>query len=277
MSFLKIFDRFFLSDPHDKKQGGGRNLAKLLPNIVTLGSVAAGLTAIQKAIAEQWEFAVLLILVACILDTLDGALARLLKAASKFGAELDSLSDFLSFGVAPAMILYLWVLNDAGRIGWIAGLVFVIACALRLARYNTMIEDTDDRPEWARYFFAGVPAPAGAGLVLAPMIFAFLIAQDMSSFSFATPLIGLWVLVVALLMVSRIPTFSSKQIRVPSQATIPMLGLVGLFLAALIHAPWMTLSICVTVYAVSLPLAWRIYKKRERRAAGDGDASKADE
>ncbi len=261
---MRMLDRFFLSDPNEERTQSTR-IAKLIPNMVTIGSMAAGLTAMQKAIDGQFQDAVLLILVACILDTLDGALARLLNATSKFGAELDSLSDFLSFGVAPAMILYLWVLQDAGRIGWMAALVFVIACGLRLARFNTM-QAANDRPEWARYFFSGVPAPAGAGLVLAPMIFDFLIDVDMGSFSFATPLIGLWAILVAVLMVSQLPTFSSKQIRIPARSTVPLLAFVALVIAALIHAPWPTLSLFLCIYTASLPLSWRVYKRREKRA-----------
>lgn len=258
-------DRFFLSDP-DEAQSQSSRLAKLIPNMVTIGSMASGLTAIQKAVAGEWEISVLLILVACILDTLDGALARLLNASSKFGAELDSLSDFLSFGVAPAMILYLWVLQDAGRIGWMAALIFVIACGLRLARYNTMLDEKDNTPEWARNFFSGVPAPAGAGLVLAPMIFAFLIDEDMSEFSYATPAIGLWAICIAALMVSQIPTFSSKQLRLPTRSSMPVLACAALVIALLIHAPWMTLAVFLVIYAVSIPLAMRVYKKREDSA-----------
>lgn len=270
---MKLLDRFFLSDPKEERTQANR-IARLVPNMVTLGSMAAGLTAMQKAISGQWQAAVLLILVACIMDMLDGALARLLNATSKFGAELDSLSDFLSFGVAPAMIMYLWVLQAAGKIGWMAALVFVIACGLRLARFNTM-SAANDRPEWAKYFFTGVPAPAGAGLMLAPMIFAFLINTDMSEFAFATPLIGLWTICVACLMVSQLPTFSSKQIRLPARSSMPVLATVGLVIAALIHAPWPSLSLFVMIYAASLPLSWRVYKRREQRAQSEPPVASA--
>lgn len=269
---FRIFERFFVSNPDDEPAQSVR-FAKLIPNMLTLCSMAAGLTAIQKAIAGQWEYSVLAILVACILDLLDGAMARLLNAASKFGAELDSLSDFLSFGVAPAMILYLWVLNDAGRLGWMAALIFVMASGLRLARYNAMLEDTE-KPEWAKYFFQGVPAPAGAGLALAPMIFAFLIDQNMSEYAFATPLIAVWTMITAALMVGQSPTFSSKQIRLPSGSTIPTLVVVVLIIASLIHAPWVTLSIFVTIYALSVPLARGVYKRRERAAAQEEKKAK---
>lgn len=260
----KWIDRFFLSDPEENNEEKKR-FARLVPNMVTIGSMAAGLTAIQKAVNMQWEQAVILILIATILDTLDGALARLLNATSKFGAELDSLSDFLSFGVAPAIIMYLWVLHDAGKIGWIAVLIYVIAAGLRLARYNVSIEQKEDKPEWARNFFAGVPAPAGAGLMLAPMIFAFLIDDDMSDFAVATPLLALWAIIVAGFMVSSIPTFSSKQLRMPTKSTMPILAIVGLIIALLIHATWVTLSIFLVIYAISIPLSIRVYLMRAER------------
>lgn len=263
---LKGIDKFFLPDPDNDKDGASPRIAKLVPNMVTLGSMAAGLTAIQKAVNEQWHMAVILIVIAAVLDALDGALARLLKATSKFGAELDSLSDFLSFGVAPAMIMFLWVLQDAGKIGWMAAMIFVIASGLRLARYNTMLEEKEKTPEWGKNFFAGVPAPAGAGLMLLPIIWAFLIDEDMSDFAVATPLIGIWAIIVAGLMVSQIPTFSSKQIRVPTRSSMPVLALVALLIALLIQAPWLSLSIFLSLYILTIPLSYRVYERRKARA-----------
>lgn len=255
---------FFIQDPAGERKRD-LNLRKLIPNIITLTSMICGLTAIQYAIEGRWHGATLLIIAATFFDMMDGAMARLLKASSKFGAELDSLSDFLSFGVAPATLMYLWILADAGKVGWIAALVFVIATALRLARFNVQNEAIDDTPEWARYFFSGVPAPAGAGLILLPIIFYFQIDADLSAYNYASPLIGLWTIIVAGLMISRLPTFSSKQIRLPSGATIPSLAIFGLMAAMLVHAPWTTLSIMGIVYLLSLPLAYRVYKKREAR------------
>lgn len=261
-----MINHFFITDP-DKDDGNEKEnqLRKLIPNMITLASMVCGLTAIQMAIGEQWQNAVLLILAATILDTMDGAIARLLNATSKFGAELDSLADFLSFGVAPATIMYLWILNDAGRVGWIAALVFVIAAALRLARFNAASEVQEAKPEWGKYFFSGVPAPAGSGLALLPIIAYLQIDMDLSDYNFASPLIGLWTLIVALLMVSRIPTFSSKQIRVQALGLIPTLAMVGLFLALLIHAPWITLTIFAILYASLIPVSYRVYKSREKR------------
>lgn len=256
---------YFIPDPsNDKKKE--LSLRKLIPNIITLTSMICGLTAIQYAIQGRWEGATLLIIAATFLDMMDGAMARLLNASSKFGAELDSLSDFLSFGVAPATLMYLWILSEAGKVGWIAALVFVIATALRLARFNIQSDNPEDKPEWGRYFFSGVPAPAGAGLILLPIIFYFQINTDLSEYAYASPLIGLWTLIIAGLMISRLPTFSSKQIRVPSGTTIPSLAIFALTAAMLIHAPWITLSIFGVIYIALLPVSYRVYKKRELRS-----------
>lgn len=260
---------FFMTDPDkDEEVKQEKQLRKLIPNMITLSSMVCGLTAIQMAIGDEWRNAVLLILAATILDTLDGALARLLNATSKFGAELDSLADFLSFGVAPATIMYLWILDDAGRVGWIAALVFAIASALRLARFNAGHEMQDEKPEWGKYFFEGVPAPAGSGLMLLPLIMYLHIDMDLSEYAYASPLIGIWTLIIAALMVSRIPTFSSKQLKLPSTiGIIPTLAVVGLLIALLVHAPWITLSILAIIYASLIPVSYRVYQLRAKRGA----------
>lgn len=265
-----MLSKFFITDPEKdklgKKTSNDSRLKRLIPNIITLSSMVCGLTAIQMGISELWQNAVLFILFATVMDTLDGAMARLLNVTSKFGAELDSLADFLSFGIAPAVIMYLWVLHEAGRIGWIAALVFVIAAALRLARFNATAEDQDKKPEWGKYFFTGIPAPAGAGLMLMPLIIYLQIDTDLSAFGFATPVIGLWALVISALMVSSIPTFSSKQIRLPAIGTIPTLAILGLFLAMIIHAPWITLTVAGLIYALSIPFSYNIYHARDQRS-----------
>jgi CDP-diacylglycerol--serine O-phosphatidyltransferase len=206
---------------------------------------------------DATDQAVLLIAIAAIIDTMDGALARLLRATSKFGAELDSLSDFLCFGVAPAFVLYVWVLDDAGPIGWMAVLVFAMASALRLARFNTMTE-IDPRPEWARKFFMGVPAPCGAGLALMPVII-YQLFPSLSYFNALTPLIGIWMIGIAGLMVSGLPTFSTKQLQFPHLPAVAMLAIASAFLATLITAPWGTLAVMGAIYTASLPLGWKRY------------------
>ncbi|MBU6235204.1 MAG: phosphatidylcholine/phosphatidylserine synthase [Alphaproteobacteria bacterium] len=263
---------YFIDDPKNEAPKPGFRLRRFLPNMLTLCGLSAGLLAIQKAMNGLPDQAVLLITFAAIIDTMDGALARLLRATSKFGAELDSLSDFLCFGVAPAFVLYVWVLDEAGPVGWIAVLVFAIACALRLARFNTMTE-VDPRPEWARKFFMGVPAPCGAGLALMPVII-YQLFPEMSYFNFLTPLIGVWMIVVAGLMVSGLPTLSTKQFKMPQMPAVAMLACGGAFLAALIHAPWATLTVVGFAYASSLFLGWQKYL--ELKKANTAPAVKTD-
>jgi CDP-diacylglycerol--serine O-phosphatidyltransferase len=232
---------------------------KLLPNILTLMALTAGLTGIQFAMDGRWEQAVLSIIVAAVLDALDGATARLLNATSEFGAQLDSFSDFLAFGIAPALILYLWVLEESGKIGWIAMLVYAVACAMRLARYNITKKPTEG--VWAKGFFAGVPAPGGAGLVFLPMFIWFLDPDFFENFAAANFFIGLWVIACAAMMVSRIPTWSTKQIKLPAKMAMPALAFVAIMIAALIQAPWPTLTIVALCYIATFPLAIRHFRK----------------
>lgn len=244
-------------------------LHRLLPNLMTLTAMAAGLTAIQFAWDDQWERAVLAILVAAILDALDGATARLLKATSEFGAQLDSLSDFLAFGVAPSIILYSWILEESGKVGWIAMIVFAAASALRLARFNST---QGKLPDWKKKFFSGVPAPAGAGLALLPVMIWFLLpAGYVEEFRFASPLVGLWTILIAGMMVSRIPTFSTKMIRLPAKMGMPVLAFAALLIAALVHAPWQTLTILAVLYMTLIPFSIRKFRALQKEHADDED------
>ena len=252
---------------------------RMIPNILTLLALCAGMTAIRFALEERWEAAMIAILVAAILDALDGRVARILKGTSKFGAELDSLADFLNFGVAPALILYLWTMQDAGRVGWILALLFSICCVLRLARFNTGV-DEPDAPPWAYNFFTGVPAPAGGGLVLLPMM----LSSSLGNGFFRDPWVtGLFMIVVAGLMVSRIPTFAFKKFKVPNPWILPSMLFVGLFAATLVSAPWPTLSVVLVLYMISIPFSVRAYRSLERKAraltegtAGTDDGEPAD-
>ncbi len=211
----------------------------------------------------------ILIIVAGIFDGLDGRSARLLKITSKLGAELDSLSDFLSFGVAPAVLIYLWSLNQVKAAGWALALLFATCCALRLARFNTELEDPD-RPAWMSRFFTGMPAPAAAGCALIPLLMAF--AFD-ATWPRIWALNAAMMVFVALMMVSRIPTFSIKTVvvRVKPEWVLPTLIFVGLFVAALSSAPWHTLLAVGVIYLASLPLgwwsAWRLRHRHERTGA----------
>ncbi|HEY9348208.1 MAG TPA: CDP-diacylglycerol--serine O-phosphatidyltransferase, partial [Inquilinus sp.] len=202
----------------------GLTINRLLPNILTTLALCAGLTAIRYAVQDRWEQAVTAILVAAVLDGLDGRVARLLRGSSKFGAELDSLADIVSFGVSPAIILYLWMMQDAGSLGWLAVMAYAVCAALRLARFNTALDDTT-LPPFAYNYFTGVPVPAGAILILMPLMISF----EFSPGFWAAPLlVGLWTVFVALLLVSRVPTFSMKVVRVPQDYIVPVLVAVGL-------------------------------------------------
>lgn len=234
-------------------------LHKLVPNFLTLLALTAGLTAIQFAIDEKWEHAVICIVIAASLDAMDGAIARLLNATSDFGAQLDSLSDFLSFGVAPSIILYLWVLEESGKVGWIAMLFYAVACAMRLARYN--VTKPPKTGVWSKGFFAGVPAPAGAGIALLPLFIWLLDPDFFEQFAFVNTLVGIWIIFCAGMMISRIPTWSSKQIKVPAKMGMPVLALAVLMVAALIQAPWITLTIMAVAYLATIPLALNHFRK----------------
>lgn len=243
-------------------------LPRLIPNLMTLIALAAGLTAIQYAIAGAWEKAVLAILIAAILDAMDGATARLLNATSEFGAQLDSLSDFLAFGVAPSIILYSWILEESGKIGWMAMLIFAAACALRLARFNVTQKEL---PAWKKGFFSGIPAPAGAGLALMPLIVWIQEPRFFAEYNYASPLVGLWTILIAAMMVSRIPTFSTKMIKLPSKFAVPVLAFAALIIAALVHAPWQTLTIVGLAYMIAIPFAFSHFRKLQKEHADDED------
>ena len=242
------------------------SINRLIPNMITLLALCAGLTAIRFALQDRWETAVAAILLAAILDGIDGRIARLLDATSPIGALLDTLSDFVCFGVAPMLVLYLWALESAGSLGWAAVLAFCVCSALRLARFTASIGQ-GDLPPFAFNYFVGVPMPAAAGLVMLPMMAAFLAAENEISFPLMPHVLGIWVLLVALLMVSRLPTFSGKAAKVPQKFVLPLLAGIGLFAAFLATAPWATLLGIGSVYLISLPLSLRQYRRLQRAAA----------
>ncbi len=236
----------------------------LAPNVITILALCAGLTAIRMAFENHYVFALAAIVFAAALDGIDGRLARLLRGTSRFGAELDSLADFVNFGVAPALILYFWGLHELKSAGWIAAMVFAICAGLRLARFNVMTDDPD-RPAWAGNFFVGVPAPAGAITVLLPIYVVFL-GVPRSPFLIWVTLV--YTLAVAWLMVSRLPVFSGKRIgtRVPPEMVGPSIIVVVLFFALLIAYPWVMLTTGTLAYLVSLPFGWLSYRAYERRS-----------
>lgn len=239
----------------------GLSINHMIPNILTLLALCAGLTSIRFGLHGKWEAGVLAIVLAAILDGLDGRVARLLQGTSKFGAELDSLSDFVSFGVAPAMLLYFWTMQTAGGFGWALVLLYAVCCALRLARFNTMLGD--DLPPYAYNFFTGVPAPAAAGLVLLPMVASFEVRAGI----FDRPsVVAVFLMGVSFLMVSTIPTFSFKKVRIPHKWVLPMLLIVGLLAAFLVTEPWLTLAGLGALYLGLIPLSVRSFRRLKRQA-----------
>ncbi len=235
----------------------------LVPNVITLLALCAGLTAIRMAFEDRYVLALAAIVFAAILDGLDGRLARFLKGTSRFGAELDSLSDFVNFGVAPALILYFWGLHELKSAGWIAAMVFAISAALRLARFNVMLDDPD-RPAWAANFFVGVPAPAGAITVLLPIYLVFLGLPRSPVLIWLTLI---YTLAIGSLMVSRLPVFSGKRVgtRVPPELVGPLVVVVVLFVALLIAYPWVMLTAGTFAYLGCLPFGYLSYRRYERR------------
>jgi CDP-diacylglycerol---serine O-phosphatidyltransferase len=244
---------------------------RMIPNVLTLLAVCAGMTAMRFAMGGNFVGAVFAIIVAGIFDGLDGRIARLLKSTSSFGAELDSLSDFVSFGVAPAAVLYLWTMSSLHGLGWAIVLFYAVCCALRLARFN--IESGTAPPAYAAPFFTGVPAPAGAGLVMVPMFLSF----EWGDWLFRSPYLNaVTVTGVACLMISKVPTVSLKRIRVPHDWMIPTLLGIGVLAAFVTTAPWLTLTAIGVVYVGSIPLTIRSYyrlrRSAETRAGGPADA-----
>ena len=241
----------------------------LVPNVITLLALCAGLTAIRFAVEGRLEWALAAIVFAAALDGVDGRIARMIKGTSKFGAELDSLADFVNFGVAPALILYFWGLFELKSVGWIAAIVFAICAGLRLARFNVAIED-QNRPPWAANFFTGVPAPAGAIVVLLPIYVNFIGLPRFPILAF------LFTLAIALLMVSRLPVFSGKKVgtRVPPEMVLPILVVVVLFVALLLSYPWEVLTTGTLLYLACLPLGYVAYRRHERADAAVASPAK---
>jgi CDP-diacylglycerol--serine O-phosphatidyltransferase len=243
----------------------GVPLRLLLPNLVTLLALCLGLTAIRFSLEDRIEWAVMAIALAAILDGLDGRIARALKGTSRFGAELDSLADFVDFGVAPALVLYIFGLNQMKSLGWFAALIFAIACALRLARFNVMLDDPD-RPAWQGHFFVGMPAPAGAIVGLLPVYLHLSILQVPLSPDFA-PVEIVYVLAIALLMASRVPHYSGKSIgRVPREYVAVVLFALAAGVLLLANFPMETLAAMTVVYLAAIPFSIRRFEQLRRAA-----------
>jgi len=237
---------------------------KMAPNIVTLMALCAGITTIRFAILGKWTYAILCIFFACVFDGLDGRVARKLKASSKFGAELDSLSDFVSFGVAPAILMYQWSLHNLNQWGWIITLVFSAAMSMRLARFNTMLENSSV-PEYWSHYFVGVPAPMAAAIGVMPLLIWF--DNKELEFILRNPYFcGFIMFLVAFLMVSRIPTLSLKKTKISSDWFVPLMVLFALFVSCLITKPWLTLGVFTLCYVLTIPLTVLRFIKEKRAA-----------
>lgn len=272
---------------------GGLTLRALIPNAITASALGAGLTGIRFAITaasggsiaahpgalsnalplDDWQKAVAAVILAGVLDGIDGRIARLLKAQSRFGAELDSLSDAISFGVAPALILFLWSLQQAPRLGWFAALAFAICCALRLARFNARI-DLPEEPHKSAGFLTGVPAPVGAGLAFLPM-YLWIVSREWVQGGLdwlrRPELVGIWLFVIAFLMISSVATFSWQSARPRRRIRLEVIALFGLVFAALISEPWLTLIGICAVYVLLLPFGMIRYARVRRQRATRAD------
>lgn len=234
-------------------------LRSLVPNILTVLALCAGLTAIRLGIQGKFELAVAMIIVAGVLDGVDGRVARFLKGVSKIGAELDSLADFVNFGVAPGIVLYIWALQDVRGIGWIVVLAYVICCGLRLARFNVMSREKDVPEGKDSRFFTGVPSPAGAALVLLPL---FLSLAGVDGIRNNGGLIAVHMAAVGFLMVSRIPTYSFKTILVPRDHIMLVLIAAVLFVATILTYPWISMVVIDLAYIGSIVWAYRAYRRQ---------------
>ena len=232
----------------------------LLPNILTLGGLCLGISSIKFSIDGNFNLAVILILLAAILDALDGRVARLIKGTSEFGKELDSLTDFVSFGIAPVLILYFWELNNYGKLGWAIALIYSVCCVLRLARFNLTKNENDH--EWKNNFFEGIPSPAGGLLILTPLIYELTELNFNLNIKSLTPFLTV---LIALLLVSKIPTLSLKKISISSKTTVFLLLSAGIIFIALLFYTFETLLVFSLIYLTSIPLTLLIYKKQQKK------------
>ena len=231
----------------------------LLPNILTLAGVCLGISSIKFSIDGNYSLAVIFIILAAVLDALDGRIARLIKGTSEFGKELDSLTDFVSFGIAPVFIVYFWELNQFGRVGWLIVLLFSVCCVLRLARFN--LTKFESNEEWKMNFFQGIPSPAGGCLILFPIMY------ELSSFSFLFQIKNLspfLVILASILLISKVPTFSFKKIVVQRKMTLFLLLGFGLFFVSIIQFTYETMAICCLLYLILIPVSIFNYRSKLR-------------
>jgi CDP-diacylglycerol---serine O-phosphatidyltransferase len=247
-------------------------LRYLAPNVITVLAICAGLTGIRLAFENRYELAVSMVLLAAFLDGIDGRIARMMKGSTKFGAQMDSLADIVNFGVAPALVLYAYMLDQARSFGWIAALLYCIACCLRLARFNVML-DVVGKPLWQNNFFTGVPAPAGAMLVMLPVYLGFLGLAPTRAIAFAA---AAYTVAVAVLMISRLPVYSGKAAgtRLRSDWVMPTFLFIVVYVAFLMSYTWQTLTLTAIAFFISLPFsarAWKRYEAADRAALANAE------
>jgi CDP-diacylglycerol--serine O-phosphatidyltransferase len=240
-----------------------RSARVILPNMLTLIGVCIGLTSIRFALDGRYEFAIIAIIIAAVIDGLDGRIARLIKGTSKVGKELDSLTDMISFGVAPAFIMYFWKLNELGRFGWLVCLIYVICVALRLARFNV---NTGGEPSWRDNFFEGVPSPAGGILVLTPLIFS-ISSIELFKIDYAV-VVPIFFIVTSFLLISKFPSYSFKKIVIQRKATIFLLFGIVLFFVLLLIYPFNVISVSALIYLTMLPISFFHYQKLKKQNEG---------
>ena len=225
---------------------------KLFPNVVTITGLCFGLSAIKYTFDKRWELSVIFIIISIVIDGMDGRIARLLQATSSFGAQLDSLADFLNFGIAPALLLYFWVLNNIKIFGWISVMMYVICMIIRLSRFNVMLEDEEHKP-LQDIFFVGIPAPAGALLILMPVILSFINYKNI--FNLDAHAIIIYMIIISFLVVSRIPTFSLKKLQIPRNLSSLIIFIFSIIIILIINNPWRILPIIGITYLISIPIS----------------------
>ncbi|CAN7528477.1 CDP-diacylglycerol--serine O-phosphatidyltransferase [Phyllobacterium sp. LjRoot231] len=246
----------------------------LAPNVITVLAICAGLTGIRLAFENRFELAVSMVLLAAFLDGIDGRIARMMKGSTKFGAQMDSLADIVNFGVAPALVLYAYMLDQARSFGWIAALLYCIACCLRLARFNVML-DVVGKPLWQNNFFTGVPAPAGAMLVMLPVYLGFLGLAPTRTLAFAA---SAYTVGVAVLMISRLPVYSGKAAgtKLRSDWVMPTFLFIVVYVAFLMSYTWQTLTLTTIAFFITLPFsarAWKRYEAADRAALANAESA----
>ncbi|MBW8639597.1 CDP-diacylglycerol--serine O-phosphatidyltransferase [Hoeflea sp. WL0058] len=265
-------------DPHGPEKSSERSrgprlrdisFRMMLPNVITTLAICAGLTGVRLAFEQRFELAVAMVLLAAFLDGVDGRVARLLKSTSKFGAQMDSLADIVNFGVAPALVLYVYLLDQVRSFGWIAALVYAIAAGLRLARFNVMAEQ-QSKAAWQSDYFIGIPAPGGALLALFPIYLGFLGVDPSPGFAYVA---SAYTMLIGFLMVSRLPVYSGKSLgqRIRRDLVFPLMLVIVLYVGLLLTYMWETMTVTTVLYLISLPFGARAWQKRYGLAARKQD------